>query len=108
MGKFKGAELKVFVVFVLTALAWMFRTILDDLPGLGGLSDAGIAMISALILFLLPSGKSKKKGVARMERCSRKCSLGFACFIWRWIKSLANAVQATGLAVWLGSLIPVE
>ena len=52
LGKFEGAEFKVFVVFILTALTWMLRTVLDDINGLEGLSDAGIAMISALFLFL--------------------------------------------------------
>ena len=61
LGKFDGAEFKVFVVFVLTALTWMLRTVLDDINGLEGLSDAGIAMISALFLFLLPSGDREKR-----------------------------------------------
>ena len=54
LGTLKGPELKVLIVFFLTALAWMFRTVLDNFSYLGGLSDAGIAMISALFLFLLP------------------------------------------------------
>ena len=57
LGELKGPELKVLIVFFLTALAWMFRTVLDNFSLLSGLSDAGIAMISALLLFLLPSGK---------------------------------------------------
>ena len=40
-----------------------------------------------------------------MERCSRECSMGPSCTIWRGFK-LANAVQTTGLAVWIGNLIP--
>ena len=62
LGKFRGAEVRVFIIFVLTALAWLSRSALDNIPGLTYLSDAGIAMISALVLFLLPSGDSEKKG----------------------------------------------
>ena len=58
LGTLDGPEFKVFVVFVLTALAWMFRTVLDDFSFLNGLSDAGIAMISALFLFLLQIGRA--------------------------------------------------
>ena len=36
LGNFDGPEVKVFFVFVATALAWMFRTVLDDIPGLSG------------------------------------------------------------------------
>ena len=49
LGELKGPELKVLIVFVLTALAWMFRTVLDNFSFLSGLSDAGIAMILSLI-----------------------------------------------------------
>ncbi|GIT61949.1 MAG: hypothetical protein Ct9H300mP20_17760 [Gammaproteobacteria bacterium] len=33
LGKFSGAEVRVFIVFVLTALAWLSRSALDNLPG---------------------------------------------------------------------------
>ena len=106
LGKFDGAEFKVFVVFVLTAATWMLRTVLDDINGLEGLSDAGIAMISALFLFLLPSGNKEKKGALlewkdAQENVPWGLLVLFGCGL-----SLANAVQATGLAVWMGNLIP--
>ena len=30
LGQFNGAEFKVFIVFVLTAITWMLRTVLDE------------------------------------------------------------------------------
>ncbi len=104
LGKFQGPEVKVFYVFLFTALAWMFRTILDDLPGLGYLSDAGIAMISALILFLLPSGKPQKV-LLEWKDAQKNVPWGLLVLFGGGL-SLANAVQSSGLAVWLGSLIP--
>ena len=41
LGKFDGAECKVFVAFVLTAITGMLRTVLDYINRSEGLSDAG-------------------------------------------------------------------
>ena len=106
LGKFDGAEFKVFVVFVLTAITWMLRTVLDDINGLEGLSDAGIAMISALFLFLLPSGNKEKKGALLEWKDAQENVPWGLLVLFGGGLSLANAVQATGLAVWMGNLIP--
>jgi len=106
LGKFKGAEFKVFVVFVLTALTWMLRTVLDDINGLEGLSDAGVAMISALLLFLLPSGDKEKRGALLEWKDAQENVPWGLLVLFGGGLSLANAVQATGLAVWMGNLIP--
>ncbi|MFL2701301.1 MAG: DASS family sodium-coupled anion symporter [Gammaproteobacteria bacterium] len=106
LGQFDGAEFKVFVVFVLTAVTWMLRTVLDDINGLEGLSDAGIAMISALFLFLLPSGDKEKKGsLLEWKDAQENVPWGLLVLFGGGL-SLANAVQSTGLAVWMGNLIP--
>ena len=106
LGKFDGAEFKVFIVFVLTAMTWMLRTVLDDIEGLGGLSDAGIAMISALFLFLLPSGDKEKRGALLEWKDAQENVPWGLLVLFGGGLSLANAVQATGLAVWMGNLIP--
>ena len=106
LGRFDGAEFKVFVVFVITALTWMLRTVLDDINGLEGLSDAGIAMISALFLFLLPSGDKEKKGALLEWKDAQENVPWGLLVLFGGGLSLANAVQATGLAVWMGNLIP--
>ncbi len=106
LGKFSGAEVRVFIVFVLTALAWLSRSALDNIPSLTYLSDAGIAMISALILFLLPSGNSEKKGpLLDWKDAQENVPWGLLVLFGGGL-SLANAVQSTGLAIWLGNLIP--
>ena len=106
LGQFNGAEFKVFVVFVLTAATWMLRTVLDDINGLEGLSDAGIAMISALFLFLLPSGDKEKRGALLEWKDAQENVPWGLLVLFGGGLSLANAVQATGLAVWMGNLIP--
>tara|TARA_Y100000768_G_scaffold258956_1_gene196982 strand:+ start:17132 stop:18580 length:1449 start_codon:yes stop_codon:yes gene_type:complete len=106
LGILKGPELKVLIVFFLTALTWMFRTVLDNFSYLGGLSDAGIAMISALFLFLLPSGDKQKQGALLEWKDAQENVPWGLLVLFGGGLSLANAVQATGLAVWIGSLIP--
>lgn len=41
-------------IFLLTALSWMFRPLLAELPGLALISDTGIAITAALLLFAIP------------------------------------------------------
>ena len=43
---------------VLAAVAWIVSPWLRTLPGLGGLSDMGIAMLAGLALFLTPAGST--------------------------------------------------
>jgi sodium-dependent dicarboxylate transporter 2/3/5 len=84
----------------------MFRSALDNIPGLGYLSDAGIAMLAALVLFLLPSGNSDKGALLKWEDAQKNVPWGLLVLFGGGL-SLANAVQSSGLAIWLGSLIPV-
>jgi sodium-dependent dicarboxylate transporter 2/3/5 len=52
MGPPGPAERRVAAVFGLTAGLWIFRPLLDD--AVPGLTDAGVAMLSGLLLFLIP------------------------------------------------------
>ena len=63
----RGGWITLFV-FVLTVLLWMTRPLLQELEitlaagavrPLAGLSDAGIAMLAAVLLFVLPAGGRK-------------------------------------------------
>lgn len=53
LGPLQNAELAVAAVFITTALAWIMRPLLSQWTGLA-LSDPGIAMTAAVILFLIP------------------------------------------------------
>ena len=63
-------------------------------------------MISALFLFLLPSGDKEKKGALLEWKDAQENVPWGLLVLFGGGLSLANAVQATGLAVWMGSLIP--
>ena len=68
LGAVKPAEWATFIVFTITALCWIFRPIISEglvsagdsggyliPPLLPGLDDSGIAIIAALLLFVIPS-----------------------------------------------------
>jgi sodium-dependent dicarboxylate transporter 2/3/5 len=54
LGPMDRGERVVLTVFALTALGWLLRPQLVAWTGLQGLTDAGIAMLAALILFVIP------------------------------------------------------
>lgn len=55
LGPMSSAERRVLALFALTTLAWVLRPQLAALLSLPYLTDSGIAMLSALLLFALPS-----------------------------------------------------
>jgi sodium-dependent dicarboxylate transporter 2/3/5 len=102
LGPISGAEKRVAAVFVLTALAWMTRPILVEHVGwLAGLSDAGIAMSAALVLFILPSGEPSGRRLLDW-RLARETPWGILVLFGGGL-SLAAAVEVTGLSAWLGA-----
>jgi sodium-dependent dicarboxylate transporter 2/3/5 len=56
LGPMGAGERVTAVVFALTAAGWLLRPQLVAWTGLEGLTDAGIAMSGALLLFALPAG----------------------------------------------------
>ena len=54
LGTIKTSEMRVLIIFLVTAMLWITRDIINDIPGLEGLSDPGIAMLCGLALFLTP------------------------------------------------------
>ena len=106
LGKMSRPEKRVALVFVSVALSWMFRKPLSELPGLEGLSDAGIAIAGAVLLFIIPSGQKKNERLMNWERTT-KLPWGILVLFGGGL-ALAGAVSSSGLAGWLGnSLAPL-
>ena len=62
LGPVKPGEVVTFLVFCLAALAWMLMPVLRK--GVPGLTDAGVALAAAFLLFVLPAGR---RGPAVMD-----------------------------------------
>jgi sodium-dependent dicarboxylate transporter 2/3/5 len=102
LGPLSTPEVRIGILFGAVAAAWMAREALDELPLLGGLTDAGIAIIGALLLFLIPSGRGAEKLIdwPTAERIPWGIPILFGGGL-----SLAAAMEATGLAQWIGAWI---
>jgi len=107
LGAMSMAEKRVAMVFGLVIFSWMFRRPLTEWLGISGVSDAGIVMTAALLLFLLPSGDSSQRQLLSWENASR-IPWGVLILFGGGL-SLAAAVSNSGLALWLGeSLAPLN
>jgi sodium-dependent dicarboxylate transporter 2/3/5 len=101
LGPVGPGEWRVGAVFALTALAWILRPLLDD--AVPGLSDAGIAMTAALVLFLLPV--DRREGTFTLDwETARRLPWGVLILFGGGL-SLAAAVTHTGLAEWIGGAL---
>ena len=106
LGSMSVAEKRVAIVFLGVVLLWILRRPINAWFGATGLSDAGIAMAAALLLFLLPSGNKDQPQIMVWENISR-LPWGVLILFGGGL-SLASAVSSTGLATFLGqSLTPL-
>jgi solute carrier family 13 (sodium-dependent dicarboxylate transporter), member 2/3/5 len=103
LGPMTQPEIRIGFVFALVALAWMFRTVLVELPGLSALTDTGIAVVGALALFLIPSSRAGGEKLIDW-RTAERIPWGIAILFGGGL-SLAAAMESTGLAVWIGDWI---
>jgi len=104
-GPMSRGEWAVLVVFLLTAILWMTRPLLVKLSlsghrPLAGLSDAGIAIAAAVVMFALPI--DPKNGVFLLAwRQARQIPWGILILFGGGL-SLASAVKSTGVAEFIG------
>ena len=98
LGHWSTPELRVGVIFLATAAAWIFRTMLQDI--VPGLNDTSIAIVAAVLLFVVPAGNGG--GTALIEwRDVLRLPWGVLILFGGGL-SLASAVSATGLDRWIG------
>ncbi len=98
LGTWSRAERRVCIVFFVTAMLWIFRSVLSDF--IPGLSDASIAILAAVALFIIPSGD--KQGGALVDWPMTKNLPWGILVLFGGGLSLSAAVVATGLDGWIG------
>lgn len=116
LGSMTTHETRVLVIFVLTALAWIFRRdfVFDSfvVPGWASLlgidayvHDATVAVLAAVLLFIIPAGTKTEDG----QRGARLLTWKAAETVPWWIilivgggYAIANSFAVTGLAEWIG------
>lgn len=100
IGTMQVPEKRVGIIFLCVILLWMSRSALSGLPGLAGLSDSGIVMAAALLLFVIPSGKTGRGPLMNWSDVT-KLPWGVLILFGGGL-SLAAQVANSGLAGWLG------
>jgi solute carrier family 13 (sodium-dependent dicarboxylate transporter), member 2/3/5 len=102
-GKMSGPEKMVAVVFVTVAIMWITRPLLEDF--IPNISDTGIAIFGAVLMFLLPVNFKKMDFVLTWDDAKR---LPWEVLIlFGGGLSLAAAITNTGLAEWIGTSLQV-
>jgi sodium-dependent dicarboxylate transporter 2/3/5 len=110
MGKMSAGEKRVMFIFIFTTLGWVFRegftfdqTVIPGWSSLFGVSefvqDSTVGMLGALLLFMLPSGKEKKRLLDWKSASSVPWGVGV---IVGGGYALATGFKTSGLADWLG------
>ncbi|GAB2693735.1 SLC13 family permease [Aliiglaciecola aliphaticivorans] len=106
LGPMSSAEKRVAIVFVFVVILWIIRRPISVLFEIDFLTDTGIVMTAALLLFLLPSGDKTQSQIMIWHDVNR-LPWGVLILFGGGL-SLAAAVSSSGLASWLGSsLMPL-
>jgi len=98
LGKISYEEKVVLIVFIYTAVLWMFRSIIQK--ALPGIDDTIIAVSSALILFILPV-KDRSKRLITWED-TIKVPWGIIILFGGGL-AIAKGFTTTGLAEWIAT-----
>jgi len=106
LGLLSRAEKLTFIIFLLTAGAWVTRPLLGkitigDVTPLGGLTDSGIAIIAALTLFVTPVHLSKREFLMDWSTAV-KLPWGLLILFGGGL-SLAATLDQSGFSAFLGS-----
>lgn len=104
-GKWSSHEVRVLVVFLLTALAWMTRGEpfggWETWFGVPGANDASVALAAVIVMFLVPNGKG---GRLLDWNTASSIPLGILILFGGGI-AIAKAFTASGLSVALGEAL---
>lgn len=114
LGVLGGGERRVLIIFVLMALAWFFREpkVIGGLTVFGltslvpQLTDAGVAVIGGILLFLVPSTSTNSRALLTWRE-AREIPWDVLLLFGGGL-SLAAAMESSGLAAhigeWMGAL----
>lgn len=114
LGPMSQGELRVLGLFGLAALLWVFVPIVTDLLEAAGvvpedteppISDSGIAVGIALLLFLLPAGGEAAKGVRLLDWNSAVKLPWGVLLLFGGGLALSGQFSSSGLSEWMGTQV---
>lgn len=102
LGRISSGEVRVLIVFVLAALSWVCVPLIWRIAGDPPVGDAGIAMVVALALFLLPAGAAR--GVRLLDwDAAVKLPWGVLLLFGDGL-ALSGQFGSSGLTEWIGEV----
>ncbi len=104
MGDLSKDEIRISIIFGLAVFAWVFRKLLVNFELFSGLTDAGIAIIAAILIFMTPSA-TKKGDLLKWEK-SKDLPWGLLILFGGGL-SLAAQISSSGLGIWIGESLIV-
>ena len=100
LGPMSQGELRVLVIFAVTAIAWVSVPLIwSDAPPI---SDAGIAMVAGILLFLLPAGHAR--GVRLLDWESAEELPWGVLILFGGGLALSAQFGSSGLTEWIGQV----
>ncbi|MBI1339885.1 DASS family sodium-coupled anion symporter [bacterium] len=108
LGPITAPEARVAILFAFIASLWVLREPLTGVEvlgvkPLGGLTDHVIAILGAVLCFMIPSGSRTERGTALLQWEVAESIPWGALILFGGGLSLAAAISSTGLADWLGA-----
>lgn len=103
LGAMSSGELRVLIIFIAAALAWIFVPIIwSKSPPI---TDAGIAVAVGLLLFALPAGGTANKGVRLIDwETATKLPWGVLLLFGGGL-ALSGQFTSSGLTQWIGDSV---
>ena len=106
LGPLTRAEAIVLAIFGVTAALWVSNPVLrtitvGDVRPLAGLSDAGIAMLAAMALFLVPVNRAQ--GIRAMDWATAVRLPWGVLILFGGGLALASAIEVNGVSAFLGN-----
>lgn len=113
LGKLTTPEARVTMIFALVAFLWVSRVFIQNAAEtagltpiwLMGLSDMGIAIFGAVLMFLIPAGAGHKRALLTWDEAER-LPWGVLILFGGGI-ALGQAITRTGLSEWLGGQLGI-
>ncbi len=100
LGKIRYEEKAILILFILTATAWMGRSLIEKV--VPAIDDTIIAMISGILLFVIPSKDRSRKLITWKEAVELPWGI---ILLFGGGMALAKGFTSTGLAVWIAQLM---
>ena len=102
LGRFSNEEIKVLMVFTITALGWIFRGSIETIFPM--IDDTIIAIFFAVTLFIIPTKNQKTNTTLLVWNDTVKLPWGILILFGGGM-AIASAFGKSGLALWIADLL---